>query len=146
MKFLLDTHLLVWLAARSDRLSRPAPELIEDPDNDPMFSAASPCELAIKFGFGRDDFSSDPRLLRRRLRDNRCGELPVSSSHALAVLDSPRLHNDPFDQILIAQSVVEGIVLPAADPTWHATAGWCDRPEVPFELAIRRVGRRLSMG
>jgi PIN domain nuclease of toxin-antitoxin system len=55
-------------------------------------------------------------LLRRELRDHGYEEVPVTSSHALAVLDLPRLHKDPFDRILIAQSVVEDVVLLTADP------------------------------
>jgi PIN domain nuclease of toxin-antitoxin system len=116
VKLLLDTHLLVWAAARPDRLSRVALELIENPENAPMFSAVSLWEISIKFGLGREDFTSDPRLLRRELRDHGYEEVPVTSSHALAVLDLPRLHKDPFDRILIAQSVVEDVVLLTADP------------------------------
>ena len=70
MKLLLDTDLLVWAAARPDRLSPLALELIEDPGNEPMFSSASVWELSIKFGLGRDDFTLDPRVLRRELREN----------------------------------------------------------------------------
>lgn len=90
--------------------------MIEDPDNELMFSAVSLWEVSIKFGPGREDFTSDPRLLRRELRDNGYQEVPLTSAHALAVLDLPRLHKDPFDRILIAQSVVEGIALLTADP------------------------------
>jgi PIN domain nuclease of toxin-antitoxin system len=116
VKFLLDTHLLIWAAARPDRLSAVALALIEDPNNEPIFSAVSLWEVSIKFGLGRADFTSDPRLLRRALRDNGYDELPLTSSHALALLSLPRLHKDPFDRILIAQSVVEGITLLTADP------------------------------
>src|SRR5882757_2758788 len=106
MKLLLDTHLLVWAAAQPDRLSPLALDLIEDPSNEPMFSSASVWELSIKFGLGRDDFTSDPRVLRRELRENGYQEVAVTSSHAVAVLGLPRLHKDPFDRILIAQSIV----------------------------------------
>lgn len=116
MKLLLDTRLLVWAATRPDRLSPITLGLIEDPDNEPMFSAASLWEISIKYGLGREDFASDPRLLRRELHENGYEELPVTSSHALAVLGLPRLHKDPFDRILIAQSIVEGITLLTADP------------------------------
>jgi PIN domain nuclease of toxin-antitoxin system len=117
MKLLLDTHLLLWLAASPDRLSQVALGLIEDPDNEPLFSAASLWEIAIKYGLGRAGFTADPRLLRRALRDNGYGELPVTAAHTLAVLDLPRLHKDPFDRILVAQSIVEGIPLLTADPS-----------------------------
>jgi PIN domain nuclease of toxin-antitoxin system len=116
MKLLLDTHLLLWLAASPDRLSQVALDLIEDPANEPLFSSASLWEIAIKHGLARAGLTADPRLLRRALRDNGYDELPVTASHALAVLDLPRLHKDPFDRILVAQSVVEGITLLTVDP------------------------------
>jgi PIN domain nuclease of toxin-antitoxin system len=123
VKLLLDTHLLVWSATRPDRLSPIALGLIEDPDNEPIFSSASLWEISIKYGLGREDFTSDPRLLRRELRDNGYEEMPVTSSHVLAVLGLPRLHKDPFDRILIAQSIVEGITLLTADPIMARYAG-----------------------
>lgn len=113
---MLDTHLLIWAAALPMRLSQEVINLIADPDNEPMFSAVSVWEVSLKYGLGRDDFNSDPRLLRRELRDNGYGEIPFTSDHALAVLALPRLHKDPFDRILIAQSAFEGIVLLTADP------------------------------
>lgn len=73
MKLLLDTHLLLRLAARPDRLSQVALELIEDPDNEPMFSAASVWEIAIKLGLGRAGFTADSQTAataatRQRIR------------------------------------------------------------------------------
>jgi PIN domain nuclease of toxin-antitoxin system len=116
MKLLLDTHLLLWAAARPDRLSATALELIEDPGNEPMFSAASVWEIVIKFALARPDFDSDPRLLRRELLDNGYSELTVTSAHVLAVLALPALHKDPFDRLLIAQSLAEGMILLTSDP------------------------------
>ena len=70
MKLLLDTHLLLWAAAQPDRLPVAARELIDDPQNEPIFSSASLWEVAIKHGLGRSDFRVDARLLRRGLLDN----------------------------------------------------------------------------
>ena len=116
MKLLLDSHLLLWASEQPNRLSPLASSLMSDPGNEPIFSAASIWEIGIKFALGRDDFRLDPRTLRRDLIDNGYTELPVTSVHGLAVLGLPRLHRDPFDRILIAQSIVEGIVLLTADP------------------------------
>lgn len=113
---LLDTPLLLWASDQPERLSPLASDLIADPENDPMFSAASIWEIGIKFALGRDDFRFDPRVVRRDLLDNGYLEIPITSEHAVAVLALPRLHRDPFDRILIAQSAVEGIVLLTADP------------------------------
>lgn len=116
MKLLLDTHLLLWAAGQPDQLSLVALELIEHPAHELVFSAASLWEVAIKRGLGRDDFRVDPRLLRRGLLDNGYGELPITSEHAVAVDGLPPLHKDPFDRILVAQSLVEGMLLVTADP------------------------------
>ncbi|MFK4809036.1 type II toxin-antitoxin system VapC family toxin [Devosia sp. ZW T5_3] len=115
MKLLLDTHLLLWAAGEPDRLSLAALTEIENPDNDLMFSAASLWEVTIKRGLGRQDFTVDPRLLRRGLVDNGYHELPITSEHAVAVDRLPPIHKDPFDRILIAQSIVEGITLLTVD-------------------------------
>lgn len=116
MKLLLDTHLLLWAAAQPERLSAATRSLIDDPQNEPMFSSASLWEVAIKRGLGRPDFQVDPRLLRRGLLDNGYGELPITSDHAVAVDGLPPIHKDPFDRILVAQAIVEGITLLTADP------------------------------
>ncbi len=116
MKLLLDTHLLLWAAGDQGRLSRAARALIENPDNELIFSAASLWEIAIKRTLGRDDFRADPRLLLRGLLDNGYLELPVTSEHALALDDLPAIHKDPFDRILVAQATVEGMVLLSTDP------------------------------
>ena len=111
MKLLLDTHLLLWAAGQPARLPRRARALIEDPENELFFSAASLWEIAIKRGLGRQDFQVDARLLRRGLLDNGYRELPITSEHAVNTDHLPELHKDPFDRILIAQANVEGITL-----------------------------------
>ena len=115
MKVLLDTHLLLWSAGQPHRLSKAARELIGSPANDPVFSAVSLWEIAIKRGLGRVDFQVDPRLLRRGLLDNGYLELSMTSDHAVAVEGLAPLHRDPFDRILIAQATVEGVLLLTAD-------------------------------
>jgi PIN domain nuclease of toxin-antitoxin system len=116
VKLLLDTHILLWAAGEPDRLSASTRALIEDPEHELVFSAASLWEIAIKRGLGRPDFVADPRLLRRGMLDNGYTELPITSEHALAVDTLPHLHRDPFDRILVAQATVEGMILVTADP------------------------------
>lgn len=115
MKLLLDTHLLLWVAAEPEKLSVVALQAIEDPQNQLLFSPASLWEVAIKRGLGRADFTVDPRLLRRGLLDNGYEELSITGAHAVAVDELPVIHKDPFDRILIAQSIVEGISLLTVD-------------------------------
>lgn len=116
MKLLLDTHLLLWAAGQPARLSTNARALIEAPDNELFFSAASLWEIVIKRSLGRDDFKVDARLLRRGLLDNGYSELPIASEHVVAIEGLPPIHKDPFDRVLLAQAQVEGITLLTADP------------------------------
>ncbi|MBN1240257.1 MAG: type II toxin-antitoxin system VapC family toxin [Gammaproteobacteria bacterium] len=116
MKFLLDTHILLWAAGQPERLPSDARALLEDPENELLFSAASIWEVAIKRRLERPDFRVDPRLLRRGLIDNGYSELAITSAHAVAIDSLPPLHKDPFDRILVAQSTLEGITLLTADP------------------------------
>jgi PIN domain nuclease of toxin-antitoxin system len=116
LKLLLDTHLLLWAAGQPERLSEAASMLLSDPENELTFSSASLWEIAIKHGLGRQDFKVNPRLLRRGLLDNGYSELPITSEHAVAIDSLPSIHKDPFDRILVAQAIVEGITLVTADP------------------------------
>jgi PIN domain nuclease of toxin-antitoxin system len=113
---LLDTHLLLWAAAEDERLPLAASAMIKDPRHSLTFSAANIWEVVIKSSLGRSDFRVNPRLLRRKLLQNGYSELPVSSDHTLAVSDLPEIHKDPFDRILIAQALAEGLTLLTSDP------------------------------
>ena len=111
MKLLLDTHLLLWAANEPKRLPKAARELIQNRENEILFSAASLWEIVIKSSLGRQDFRVDARLLRRGLLDNGYTELPITSEHAVNVDHLPPTHKDPFDRILVAQAMVEGVLL-----------------------------------
>ncbi len=115
MKVLLDTHLLLWAAGMPERLPAQARVLLEQAETEPMVSAASLWEVAIKSGLGRTDFSVDPRLLRRGLLEHGYGELDVTGAHATAVDLLPPIHKDPFDRILVAQAQIEGFTLLTTD-------------------------------
>jgi len=115
MKILLDTHLLLWAAGEPRRLSKQARTLIDNPNNELLFSVASLWEIAIKRGLGRKDFKVDARLLRRGLLDNVYRELPIISDHVVATESLPLIHKDPFDRILVAQATVEGVTLLTID-------------------------------
>ena len=115
MKLLLDTHLLLWAAGKPQRLSKKARHLIDDPENELLFSAASLWEVAIKRVLGRQDFNVDARLLRRGLLDNGYSELPMLSDHVVATESLPSIHKDPFDRVLIAQATIEGVTLLTID-------------------------------
>jgi PIN domain nuclease of toxin-antitoxin system len=115
MKLLLDTHLLLWAAKGFEYLPQDAQLLMSAPENELFFSVASLWEVVIKCGLGRKDFKVDPHLLRRGLLDNGYSELPILSEHAVAIGALPPIHKDPFDRLLVAQAIVEGITLLTSD-------------------------------
>jgi PIN domain nuclease of toxin-antitoxin system len=123
MKYLLDTHLLLWAAGQPERLSRNALSILENPANQLLFSAASLWEVSIKNGLGRDDFSVNRRLLRRGLLDNGYVELPITSEHTVSLDNLPSIHKNPFDRLLIVQAMVEGITLLTSDALVARYAG-----------------------
>jgi len=123
VRVLLDTHLLLWAAAGSPRLSAEARGIIEDPGNELLFSAASIWEVAIKNGLGRADFRVDPRALRAGLLAAGYAELVITGAHVLAVDGLPAVHRDPFDRLLLAQALAEGVVLVSSDPMVGRYAG-----------------------
>ena len=116
MRFLLDTHFVLWLPLDDPRISAEARTIILNPANSFAFSVSSIWEIAIKKRLGKPDFPHDARDLRRLLLENGYEELVIESRHAVMVDSIPLIHKDPFDRILIAQALVEGITLLTADP------------------------------
>lgn len=115
MTFLLDTHLLIWAAVAPDRLPAEAANIIESLSNDLYFSAASIWEVAIKTGSGA--LQLDPSVLRRALLEADYQELAITGSHTARVITLENHHKDPFDRILIAQAMDEGMELLTHDST-----------------------------
>ena len=115
MRFLLDTHLLLWAAGNPRRLSTDVLTMIEEGRNKLFFSTVSIWETAIKQSRGRAEFQVEPGKFRRMLLLNDYKELTILGDHAVAVAGLPHIHKDPFDRLLIAQSIVEGIILLTAD-------------------------------
>jgi PIN domain nuclease of toxin-antitoxin system len=115
VKLLLDTQVLLWAAGNSKRLTASARKLLNAPGNDLWFSAVSLWEITIKNSLGRKDFRVEPRVLRRGLLDNGYTELAITSQHAVSVEGLPDIHRDPFDRLLLAQALSEGITLVTAD-------------------------------
>ena len=111
MRLLLDTHLLLWAAANSKRLSREARELLEDAGNDVYYNAASIWEIAIKSSLRRKDFRIQLPQLLSALPEMGLIELPITAVHAAGVSSVPPIHRDPFDRLLLAQSLTEPLVL-----------------------------------
>jgi PIN domain nuclease of toxin-antitoxin system len=115
MKLLLDTQLLLWAAGDPGKIPATARALIEDSENQLIFSSASLWEIGIKHTL-RADFRVAAALLRRGLLDNGYTELAITGRHTIAVSSLPPLHKDPFDRMLIAQASAEGMSLLTVDP------------------------------
>jgi len=117
MKVLLDTHVLLWALVEPDKLSLSALAIIEDTQNTVVVSSASAWELAIKYQLGRlPEASSVIEGFQNHLRVLEAIELAISSTHAIKAGSFKASHRDPFDRVLAAQSLIEGIPLISNDP------------------------------
>ena len=116
MNLLLDTHSLLWVYWDDAQLSAAAAGLVTDPNNRVFVSPASHWEIAIKIKTGklvlRESFLD---FVQRAIFDNGFAILPVEPGHTAVVSTLPFHHRDPFDRLLIAQSMSEGIPLVSAD-------------------------------
>lgn len=112
MRVLLDTHALLWALAEPGRLSARAATVIRDPANTVLVSAASAWEIATKLRLGRlPGAGSIVAGYAAHLAILRAEELPISSVHALRAGGFLVEHRDPFDRMLAAQALVEGVLL-----------------------------------
>jgi PIN domain nuclease of toxin-antitoxin system len=116
-KFLLDTHVWLWLQSSPERLAADLLDRLADENNDMFLSAASSWEIAIKHSLGKLALPEAPHLyVPDRMRRSGTTSLPIEHAHALTVAELPLLHRDPFDRLLIAQAKCQNLVLVTADP------------------------------
>jgi PIN domain nuclease of toxin-antitoxin system len=113
---LLDTHVLLWWLDRPERVRPGAAAAIRDPANRVLASAASAWEIAIKRALGR---LSAPDDLEQALNAARIDQLPIRVRHGLAAGDLPKHHADPFDRMLVAQAMAEGLTIATRDPSFR---------------------------
>lgn len=118
MKILLDTQSWLWMQVTPDRFGPTARDLIEDPDNTLLLSAASSWEIAIKYSLGKLHLPEPPAsYVPSRLASGDVLALPVSHQHAFGVAALPPHHRDPFDRLLVACAIAEGVPLLTKDRT-----------------------------
>lgn len=117
MKLLLDTHILLWAALKKARVPATAARMIDDIQNELLFSSASIWEIAIKSRLDRNSPIVDARIFRENLLANGYQELAISGLHAAQVQDLPNIHKDPFDRMIVAQAMIEGLLLLTSDRT-----------------------------
>ena len=118
MKAILDTHAFLWALAGDARMSRHARDIFAGP-TDLSLSIASVWEILIKVQSGKLNFPrpAGPYVLSK-LAENRIERLPISIDHLLALERLPMHHRDPFDRMLIAQSMEEGWPIITVDPVF----------------------------
>lgn len=121
MKLLLDTHTFLWFIGGDPKLSLAAQAAINDPGNESYISAATPWEIAIKTSLGKfTPVQPLDVLLPTQIAGNGFTLLPIQLSHAIAVAKLPFHHRDPFDRMMIAQSMVEGMRMVSADSAFDS--------------------------
>ena len=116
MKVLLDTHVFLWWVIDDPQLPLAVRSIIADGNNELYLSAASCWEMAIKAQLGRLQLPEKAdAFVAAQMSLNSIQGLPVMASHALHLCNLPLLHRDPFDRMLIAQSLMEGLPLVTSD-------------------------------
>ncbi len=118
MRFLLDTHALLWALSAPARLPSSTVASIRDPSNAVYVSAASVWEIAIKTALGKLTAHADEIV--RSVVEVGFEELPVTMIHARRVFALPLHHRDPFDRMLVAQALEEGLTIVTRDPSFAA--------------------------
>ena len=116
MRYLLDTHVFIWWDNHRSRLSPKALALCEDLDNDIYLSIVSVWELQIKSLLGKLTLPLPlVETIEQQITQNRLQILPLQLDHVYAIAQLPDLHKDPFDRLLLAQVVAEGLQFITAD-------------------------------
>jgi PIN domain nuclease of toxin-antitoxin system len=116
MRLLLDTHTFLWFVLNDSQLSRSARALIEDPTNDILISPASYWEIAIKVRSRKLDlFAPYDVFIHRGIVGNAFEILLIEPKHTNLLTSLPLHHKDPFDRLLVAQSLVEGAPMVSID-------------------------------
>lgn len=116
MRLLLDTHVVLWQLSGERELSQSAVAAIAAAD-DLLFSVVSFAEIGIKAAVGKLVVPPD---LQAKIADAGVRSLALAAAHGLAVAQLPTHHRDPFDRLLVAQAMTEGLTLVTADPNFAA--------------------------
>ncbi|HLW48845.1 MAG TPA: type II toxin-antitoxin system VapC family toxin [bacterium] len=116
MNALLDTQAFLWWITDNPRLSETARDFIADGANEVFFSVVSAWEIVVKAAAGRITLpDAAPRFIPHHVLRNGFAVLPVSMEHALGVAELPPVHRDPFDRLLVAQALGEGLAVLTGD-------------------------------
>ena len=121
MKFIADTHAFIWFVTDSPQLSARAKDLFESPDSERLLSLASIWEIAIKTNLGKLSFDKPlEQFLPEQMALNYISLLDISMPHALRIATLQLFHRDPFDRMIIAQSLTENLPVLSNDQAFDA--------------------------
>ena len=121
MKYLLDTHTVIWFLTGDKKLSDKARGLIDNPDNRKFLSIASLWEIAIKVSLGKLALNKPfEKLFPEQLYFNRIEILDITVDSLIKLTTLPFHHRDPFDRLIIAQALVEELPIIRADAAFDA--------------------------
>jgi len=112
VRLLVDSHVFLWWAEDPGKLAEPARAAIEDGRNDAFVSLASIWELSIKIGLGKLEL---PMSMEEMMRRSLMSLLPIRLEHAIAAGSLPHHHRDPFDRMVVAQGLAEGMMVITRD-------------------------------
>jgi len=116
MKLLLDTCTFLWLILDTEELTDRVKDLFADPDNEVFLSVVSTWEIAVKYAIGRLDLPEESRFYIPEQRErHRVRSLPLDEPASLQVSTLPKIHSDPFDRMLISQSLIHGLTILSPD-------------------------------
>lgn len=121
MKLLLDTQSLIWFDQDDSRLAARAKSLLESSENELWLSPATYWEIAIKVSIGKLTLAAPfDEFMSRIVSQNGLLVLPVLVKHCSALIELEYHHRDPFDRLLIAQAMTEGIPVVSSDEQFDA--------------------------
>ena len=120
MRYLFDTHVILWALENDKRLSETAVRILCDPASEKYISIASAWEVAIKVSQGTLRLDGGVSEFFETVRQNEVELLPITEEHVKRLETLPFLHRDPFDRILIASALTEGMCLVSADTNVQA--------------------------
>lgn len=116
MKVILDTHVFIWWDSEPEKLSLRARSLCEDPQNQLVLSVASLWEMQIKLQLGKLTLSTSlSSIVAAQQEANELQLLTIQPDHTYALDNLPSLHKDPFDRMIVAQAITEGLRLISHD-------------------------------
>jgi len=119
MKILLDTHAFLWYFDDSDKLSKKAADIIENRGVQKYVSIACYWEFTIKYGIGRLKFDGGPPQLWNMILQNGFTILPITQPYIEKTIHLPLIHRDPFDRLLVATAITDGLTILTADENIH---------------------------